>query len=78
VTIGCTVTVTATDEMIGKPISGATVGGATTGTDSKATVTFDTVGVKRLKAERSDSIRSNALVVVVTDESAPSLAGGAG
>jgi hypothetical protein len=51
--------------MTGKPILGATVDGTTTDIDDKATLTFDTVGVKRLKAERSDAIRSNALSVVV-------------
>lgn len=64
-TTGHPITVTVTDEMNGRPIAGATVNGSTTGADGKATVTFDTVGVKRLKAERADAIRSNSLYVMV-------------
>lgn len=64
-------TVTATDGQNGQPIAGATVGpidntgSATTDANGKAQVTFRSPGIKRLKAERADSIRSNALRVVV-------------
>ena len=63
--VGQPITVTVTDGATGLPLAGATVNGATTGPDGEAGVTFDHVGVKRLKAERSDSIRSNALYVFV-------------
>lgn len=59
--------VTVTDGTTGGPVSGASVDGVTTGADGKATVTFNTVGVKRLKALRSDFIRSNALSVAVRE-----------
>jgi phage-related protein len=45
--------------------AGATVGGVTTGSDGTATISFDTPGVKTLKAERSNSIRSNGASVCV-------------
>jgi hypothetical protein len=59
------VSITVTDGQDGSPIAGATVGGQLTGADGKATVTFDSTGDHRLKAERADSLRSNALVVCV-------------
>jgi hypothetical protein len=58
-----------TDGMSGAPIEGATVGpidngaGATTNAQGEAIVTFSTPGKHRVKAERSDSIRSNAVVI---------------
>lgn len=64
-TTGRPVVVTVTDGTTGGPVADARVDGATTGADGKATVTFDTAGAKRLKAERSDFIRSNALSVMV-------------
>jgi hypothetical protein len=63
-------TVTVTDGQTGQPIAGATVGpinntgSATTDAHGKAQVTFQNGGLKRLKAERADSIRSNALLVL--------------
>lgn len=71
-TTGTPITVTVTDGQNGQPISGATVGpvnnmasGSITDASGHATVTFNTRGIKRLKAERSDSIRSNSLYVAV-------------
>ena len=58
-------TVRVTDGADGAPIAGATVGGATTGSDGRAGVTIAKRGLYRLKAERSDSIRSNAVAVCV-------------
>ncbi|MGH8887786.1 MAG: hypothetical protein ACRDYX_21980 [Egibacteraceae bacterium] len=66
-TTGQPIVVTVTDGTTGGPVSGASVDGVTTGADGKATVTFNTVGVKRLKALRSDFIRSNALSVAVRE-----------
>jgi len=70
---GRPITVTVTDGQNGQPIAGATVGpvnnvatGGTTDANGHAAITFNRRGVKRLKAERSDSIRSNSLYVRVT------------
>ena len=46
-------------------IKGASVGGVTTDANGKANITFTQPGSHILKATRSDSIRSNALQVVV-------------
>jgi hypothetical protein len=51
----------------GGPVAGASVGGAATGDDGRATVRFDTSGLKRIKASAPDAIRSNALDVCVGD-----------
>ena len=77
-------TVHVTDGPTGIGQAGATVGGATTGSDGRATLSFASTGIYRLKAERADALRSNALVVCVdpegadpctsTDKAAPSVA----
>lgn len=59
------VTVTVTDGQDGTAIPGAAVGGQTTGSSGTATLTFNSTGVKHVKADRSDSVRSNALNVCV-------------
>ncbi|MDX6696954.1 MAG: hypothetical protein QOE65_351 [Solirubrobacteraceae bacterium] len=59
------VTVTVVDGQSGSPAPGASVGGTLTGADGKATVTFPATGVQRLKADRADALRSNALAVCV-------------
>jgi hypothetical protein len=64
-TTGAPVTVTVTDGGDGSPQAGATVGGAQTAADGKATLSFPEAGVFRLKAERADSVRSNALTLCV-------------
>lgn len=61
------ITVTVIDGVSNVPIQGASVGGRLTDADGHATLTFNTVGVHVLKAEREDSIRSNALKVTVTN-----------
>ena len=48
------------------PAAGAAVGGQTTSNQGVATVSFPNVGFYSLKAERSGSIRSNAVIVTVT------------
>ena len=53
------------DGQDGSAISGASVGGSTTAADGTASVTYTSPGVVRLKAERSDSIRSNELDVCI-------------
>jgi hypothetical protein len=62
-TVGQPVNVTVIDTQSGSPAANASVHGATTGGDGVATLTFGEEGIYRLKAERSDAIRSNALVV---------------
>jgi hypothetical protein len=50
-----------------RPAIGAAVAGTATGPDGSATLTFGEPGLVRLKAERAGSIRSNALLVCVSD-----------
>ncbi|MDX6644110.1 MAG: hypothetical protein QOD76_2072, partial [Solirubrobacteraceae bacterium] len=57
--------VTVVDGQDGSAVAGATVGGATTGVDGRATVSFTAAGTQRLKADRADSVRSNALDICV-------------
>ncbi len=59
------VRVTVTDGQNGSPVAGASVGGQVTGADGGATLTFDTVGVHPLKADKADSVRSNTIGVCV-------------
>ena len=47
------------------PVAGASVGGQLTDANGEARLTFDQAGVVRLKAERADAIRSNALAICV-------------
>jgi hypothetical protein len=62
-------TVLVTDGSTGQPIEGATVGpvnntaGVTTNAQGEATLSFAHPGKYRVKASRSDSLRSNALVL---------------
>lgn len=76
------------DGFNGTPASGASVLGATTGADGTATLSFAEEGIYRLKAERADAVRSNAVVLCVdpagaapctsTDSTAPSVESGFG
>ncbi|KAF8992293.1 hypothetical protein BDQ17DRAFT_1413425 [Cyathus striatus] len=63
--IGKPVTFTVTDGQNGGPVAGATVEGKTTDANGQVSVVFTSAGAKKAKAEKNDSIRSNALVVVV-------------
>jgi hypothetical protein len=49
----------------GAAVKGATIGGKKTGADGVATLRFAKPGIRRLKARRADSVRSNQLVVKV-------------
>lgn len=72
--------VTVTDGQNGSPIANAGIvggAGAVTGPDGSATVSFDSPGLKLLKAERADSIRSDALVVCVPEPDKSDCAGAA-
>jgi hypothetical protein len=59
------VTVKVVDGQNGSAAVGASVGGTLTGPDGTAQFTFSTTGVQRLKAERADALRSNALSICV-------------
>lgn len=63
--VGESYTITVTDGPTALPIEGATVGDATTDKAGVAKVTFKCPGVKKLKAEAPDSLRSNAIRVTV-------------
>ena len=63
--VGDTATVAVKDVRNGAPVAGASVGGTTTGGDGQARIAFGQPGVYRLKADRADSVRSNALPVCV-------------
>ena len=65
VTKGSQRTVKVTDGSTGVAIAGAVIDGVTTDANGDATLTFGEIGVFKFKAERSDAIRSNALVVAV-------------
>jgi hypothetical protein len=58
-------TVTVVDGSTGLPVAGATVAGATTNSTGQAVITPAKLGLESLKAQKSDSIRSNALEVIV-------------
>lgn len=64
-TTGAPVTVRVVDGQDGSAAAGATVEGKTTGADGRATLTFANAGIYKLKAERSDSVRSNAVSLCV-------------
>jgi hypothetical protein len=64
--VGQPLTVAVTDGKDGSPIEGASVGTAVTDSAGQATLGFDSPGLKRLKAEKADSVRSNAFLVCVS------------
>jgi hypothetical protein len=66
VATGAAVTVEVVDGQDDSAIADASVAGATTGLDGSATLSFDSTGVMTLKAERADSVRSNALKICVS------------
>jgi hypothetical protein len=82
-TTGAPVTVQVVDAQDGSPQSGVSVNGTPTGADGNATLSFAQAGIYRLKGDRADSIRSNAITLCVDppgadpctsgDRSAPSL-----
>ena len=51
------------DGATGAPLGGARVGDSESGADGVVRLSFAIPGIYRLKAERSDSVRSNALPV---------------
>jgi hypothetical protein len=69
--LGSPITVNVSDGSNGSAIDGASVAGApsptVSGPDGSVSITFDSLGLKRLKADRADSIRSNALQICVSE-----------
>ena len=65
VTSGTRVTYTVTNGKNHKPVEGALVDNVTTNAHGEASITFTQSGEYTFKATRSDSVRSNALHVVV-------------
>jgi hypothetical protein len=63
--VGRLVKLKVTDGQTGKPVRGARVAGRKTNAKGIARVRFHSRGVKRLKAKRADSVRSNQLRVKV-------------
>ena len=63
--VGQPLTVRVVDGATNSPLPNVAVAGATTAADGTAHVTFDSAGVRRIKAERGDSIRSNGLSIAV-------------
>ena len=82
-TTGSPVTVRVTDGQDGSAAAGATVNGTAAGADGMATLSFADAGVYKLKADRPDSVRSNAITLCVdppgadpctsSDKAAPSV-----
>lgn len=70
--VGVPVQVRVTDGSSGVSISGASITGSgaslisASDNNGYATVTFTSAGTRKIKAQRSDSLRSNALAVTVT------------
>jgi hypothetical protein len=62
---GKPIKLTVTDGSTGAPVEGATVNGQTTNASGEAQVVWAKSGVYTVKAEKADSIRSAAVVVVV-------------
>ncbi|PFH48294.1 hypothetical protein AMATHDRAFT_65767 [Amanita thiersii Skay4041] len=56
---------TVVDGSTGTPIAGATVNGQTSDAQGHVSVTFGSTGLQTVKAEKSDSIRSNGLKILV-------------
>jgi hypothetical protein len=59
------VILTVTDGQNGSPVAGAEVNGQTSDANGHVSVTFTSSGAQKVKAEKSDSIRSDALTIVV-------------
>ena len=68
--VGLSVTESAPPDFQAGAAAGAVVAGTATGPDGAATVTLGEPGLVRLKAERAGAIRSNALLVCVSDTGA--------
>ena len=54
-------------DLLQEPAAGATVAGVQTDASGTTTVTFASPGIQRIKAERAGSIRSNSVLLCVSD-----------
>lgn len=63
--VGKPVIITVTNGTAQTPVEGATVNGQTTDANGKVTLTFTSSGLMKLKAEKLNAIRSNAIVIFV-------------
>ena len=63
--VGKPYSVKVTDGATGDPIEGATVGDVSTDNAGVAEIIFKCSGMKKLKAEAPDTLRSNAIKVTV-------------
>ena len=66
VAVGGSATFTVIDGMSGRPVGGATFNGAVSDSNGVVQLTFPSAGTFRYKAERSDSIRSNGVIITVS------------
>ncbi|KAG5645089.1 hypothetical protein DXG03_006903 [Asterophora parasitica] len=66
--VGKPVTLTVTDGQNGTPIVGASVDGQISDAAGHVTVTFTSAGVKGLKAEKANTVRSNRLQIAVVPD----------
>lgn len=66
VAVGSPATFTVSDGQSGVRIAGASFNGATSDSNGQVTVTFPAAGTYRVKATRSDSIRSNGVIITVS------------
>lgn len=64
--VGVPVQFNVTDGMSGVVVGGAVVGGQTSDAEGHVTLTFDKPGVHTFKAEQTNAIRSNAVVIAVS------------
>jgi hypothetical protein len=67
---GRTTDLAVVDSQNGAPVEGASVAGATTAADGHASAVFAAPGSFAVRAEKSDSVRSNAVTVCVYDATA--------
>ena len=63
--VGSPVLLTVTDGQTGSPVAGADVNGDISDANGHVSVTFAQVGLQKVKATKSDSIRSNQLSILV-------------
>jgi hypothetical protein len=63
--VGTPIILTVTDGQTGSPVAGADVNGDISDANGQVSVTFTKVGPTQVKAEKSDSTRSNALSIKV-------------
>ncbi|KAF8334508.1 hypothetical protein F5887DRAFT_836085, partial [Amanita rubescens] len=63
--VGHPVILTVTDGQNGSPVAGAEVNGQTSDANGHVSVTFKSPGTQKVKAEKSDSVRSAALTIEV-------------